>query len=247
MQITLKKSELIVAFFNPIQLVSDTAVVQIKHDSMECLATSVEPQTILFCKYPIATDLKPDHVITLNFPNIKKFITALKCIKDDFITLKINSNNIGIGNADNTLFFKYHLMEDGLIAPSTVKMEDVRKMGFDFSTEATSTALGTLMTNGFFTETEKRIYLYTKDDKVFCQIGNETVANSDMVDMLFSESFQGPAIKTPLIFDFEIFRRLFNVKSASSTLKLNTQNGILMFEPEGHAFVIQLIATALTK
>ena len=246
MQVTVNRLKFVEEFLTPIQLVSDAAIISIKKGFVDCLAYSMEPQTILYCKNTIATGFEDDTQINLNFPSIRKFSSALRRISDDYVTLKIGSNNISMGNADGTIHFKYHLLDDGIIQIPPIKIEKLHEMEFDFETDMSQEAIESLVQNSFFSENSRIVNLYTKDGKVYCEIGDSD-GLSDSVDMLFSETFTGNHIKPKMSFDFETFRKFFNLKRDNMHLKINTQRGLLLFELSKGDFKMEIITTAQSK
>jgi len=251
MEVVLDKTVFCKKFLNPINKISDRGIFTLKKDGVECLATTSfdkkEQTIILFSKYKGTFDFEHDvESIDLNIPDVSKLLNVFSFLKEDTISLSVNTNNISY-KSDSGTSFKYHLLDDGILEAPSIKMENVYKMGFDFECDVYNQSLKDILKGSTFADKTNKIYLYTKDDALYGILTDESLQNVDMIEFKLADEYDGDEIKNKLPINLEIFRVISTLNFDSVKIKVNVDKGIIMFEVKEDDFVLQYIITALVK
>ena len=106
------KKSFVNKFLTPLNKINENAVLRRAKDNpkrLTSLTSTNDGTLILYSVYNCSDDLDP---VTLNIPELGKYIKVLNCIDDNSIQIKFDKNCL-IYNSDN-INFKYHLLEDGI-------------------------------------------------------------------------------------------------------------------------------------
>ena len=122
------KTEFINNFLGPIGKLAENTVVKVSKDKITALSSSNDGTLIVSCTYKQSNNV--EETICLNIPDINKLVKVLNCIPEDDVQLQFNNNNIEYQS--NTVGFKYHLLEDGIIDPPSVDINKIKQIDFNF-------------------------------------------------------------------------------------------------------------------
>ena len=244
MKITINKETLINKFMVPISKMVEKCVISLYPDHAQCLVTTHDTNPILYAYVKTTCDLGEEKEVCLNLPNINKLNRMLNCITSNEIDLEVNSNNIEY-NSPN-MKFKYHLLEDGVIDKTPISIEKIKNLKFDSDFIIDKDKAADIMKGTAFATDSNKLYFYTKDGKVYAELTDKEISNTDSVSYFITDEFSGTEIKTPILIDLEIFKLFYGLKDSIIT-KINTKNRVLLFKLEDTDYTLQYIVAPLTK
>lgn len=117
-------------FLESLSKLSDSAILNIKDGGISALATNLDASLFLWNTMPVEFD---DETV-LNIPSLSKLKSALAlCGSSDSIELTLNRNNLEYRG--NSIKFKYHLYEEGVIMKSKTSLEKLQSLKYDVETD----------------------------------------------------------------------------------------------------------------
>jgi hypothetical protein len=233
----------------PINRALDSCVLKTNDDYLYTVCTSDDKSVIIYgtCKIPAKIQN-----LKLNIISIKKLLTGLDCLGDNgefSIILKENHLRCqmkSICDTDNT-FFKYHLVEDGIISESSVSIDLIGKLSFDIEFEISVQKLKQIMSAYLFVGDSIKIYFYTNGKSVYVDIDDKTITNIDNISFMISDSFIGNELDRFVPIKLEVFKNLISSKYPVK-VKINKNQGVLILSTTEHDGVeLKYIVSALVK
>lgn len=246
MQLTLKdKSNFCNKFLKPISNVSDLVIVSVENDKISSLNKTADNNIIL---YATCTDIisDVDKKTALNIADIKKFIRAFDCIEDTQVVLKLNPNNVEYKSAKTK--FKFHLLEDGIIAPVVMSVQKIENFKYDVTFKITPATFSSLLKSStFITDNSCKVYIHTEDGKVHAELTDKTRYNVDSYSTLLSDSYEGNTISDPMPFPFESIRSISTFKG-DIKVQINTSLGVMCIDIiDESGYNLKYISTAMVS
>lgn len=237
--------DLFVKFLAPISRLGDKAVIKLYNNTMYTLAASEDNNIIL---YALAkTDASIDNATRLNIPDVKKLLRAIDCLDSNLI-FTYKSNYILCETSElNGAYFKYHVVDDNVIKDAPISAEKISKLNFDTDFIIESKKLTEISRASSFAVDTKKIYLYTKDENVFCELADHETQNTDSITLKISDSFTGQPIKNMLPLVYEVFRNLTSLKCENVKVKINNEYKVIMFSIGDSVLELKYIISTLVK
>lgn len=246
MELTLKdRSSFCSKLLKPVSLISDLVILDVESNRVSSLCKTADNYTIL---YASTTDISSSvsSKKSLNIADIKKFIRAFDCIEANDITVKLNGNNIEYKSSKTK--FKFHLLEDGIIAPITSKLEKIEKFKYDVSFKLlVSSFTNLLKSSTFITDSNCKVYIYTEGGNVYADLTDRVRHNVDSYCTLISEEFSGNEIIDAIPFPLETFRSISTIKSVELNVQINTEIGVLCVDVEDSNYKLKYISSAMAS
>jgi len=169
-------------FLSSLSKLSDSAILTIKDGGISALASNLDASMFLWNTMPVESD---DDVV-LNIPALSKLASALKlCGNSDVVEMTVNKNNLEYRG--NSIKFKYHLYEDGVIMKSKTSLDKLKSLKYDVVTEFTEKFLKSFLKASSSFSKINKLHLYTEDDHLVWSLQDTTVANSDVFSLQGSE------------------------------------------------------------
>jgi len=243
-KLTLNKKEIVSKFLTPISKITEKCILTAQQNHISALTNVDDGSIILYAKYITSTQLPEGTVLQLNVPDVKKLGRMLECIDTDTIEIDSNSNNLAYES--NTLKFKYHLLEEGVMQKAVISVDKITKLTFDTSFTLTNAKLDGILKASSFTTQSNKLYFYTKDNKMYGELTDRTMQNIDSVDFSIADSFTGTEIKQVIPINLDTLRML-NGTQTDILVKINTQIKVLMFEINNNNVMLKYIISALSK
>ena len=229
-------------FLQPINKVSEQCVIELDNDIARVVVSDSNTTMILF------GETKVDYTDTparLNIGDVLKLLKAIECIDQDEASFSIENNNIKYSSPG--LKFKYHILDDNIIAKPTINVEKLSQIDISTSFIIPKSTLRDILKSSSFTSDSNKIYFYTRDDKVICELNDKTMPNLDSVEMVASESFSGEPIKQELPLRLDWFRLFTSVNFENVSVRYNDDNKIVIFQIENENTTLKYIVSGLTK
>jgi hypothetical protein len=236
-------------FLKPINRASDSCVLKTYKNSMYTVCTSDDKSVILYasCDLPVEiSDLK------LNIISIKKFLTGLECLGDNGeFSIVLNKNHLRCQSKSDleteNIFFKYHLVDDGIITESSVNVDAIKKLNFDTEFEIPIPKLKQIMSAYSFSTDVSKIYFYSKNNSIYVDIDDKTMSNVDNMTFSINDKFIGDLLHKPIAIKIEVFKNLISSKLPVK-VKINNSHQVFVFQTKEHQDVeIKYIVSALVK
>jgi hypothetical protein len=227
-------------FLKPLNRFSETAILKIENNAIDCLISSLDNTTILNAKY-LLTDAF-DGVSNINIPNLNKFIDSLKIINSNELELVINANNVEY--ISSNMKFKFHLYEDGILSVPKINLSKVNAFEYDVNFSIPAATINQLVKSSVITSDVNKVYLFNVDDKIFAELTDRTIHNSDMFSFCIADSYRGNPIKgsIPLMLDAI---RSFSALNLDTDVCINNEYGIAQFKINTNQSTLQYIVTSV--
>lgn len=244
MKIKIDKKTLISKFITPVSKVAEKCIVTLTPNHISTLVSTSDSNPILYACVNVPCDLGEEKQLILNIPNVNKLTKILNCITSDVIELDLNSNNIEYNSLN--MNFKYHLLEDGVIEKVGVNPDKIKALEFDTTFVISNDKTEDIIRSASFTTDSNKIYFYTKDNNVYCELTDKEIANIDSVSYFITDTYTGVEFKKPMLIDLEIFKLLYGLKE-NITTKINLKNKLILFEIKNDIHTLQYIVSTLVK
>jgi len=233
----------------PINRATDSCILKTDKNFLYTVCTSDDKSVILYasCELPIELDS-----IKLNLISIKKFLTGLDCLGDNGqFSITLNKNHLRCQSKNDSdfdsTFFKYHLVDDGIISESSVNTSTIAKLTFDTEFEISVSKLKQIMSAYSFVTDVTKIYFYSKNNMIYADIDDKTMVNVDNMSFLVSEKSIGDLLEKPIAIKIEVFKNLISSKLPVK-VKINNEHKVFIFTTKEHEDVeLKYIVSALVK
>ena len=218
----------LIKFLTPVSRLGDKSIVKLYKDTIYTLTTSADNNIILYASSNLGTEIN-QNIIKLNIADVKKLIRAVDCFEED-LNFFLKDNHIYCETSDLTgACFKYHLVDDSIIKETPVSVEKISSLAFDTSFSISNKKLTEISRGSSYAADTQKIYFYTKNSAVFCELTDQTIQNIDSITLKMSDSYEGQPIKGMLPLMIEVFRNLTSLKCESVKVKINNENKVIMF------------------
>jgi len=227
MQIKLEnKTGFINNFLGPISKLTENTVVKIRKDDIASISSSSDGTLIVNCTLEQKNEV--DETVYLNIPDINKLIKVLTCIAEENVDLTFNNNNIEYKS--DSVGFKYHLLEDGIIDPPSVDLNKIKKIEFPFRFTTTQNTVNQLIKGSTFTTETNKIYFSTDSGKVYGSLTDRQRHNIDSYTQLLSEEYRGEQLSKELALSFETIRIISSIRFNELTVNVNPDLNVFLFK-----------------
>ena len=246
MDIIVNKKTFLGKLLLPISKFTDKIILNFNTDFIDSISyTTADKQTIiLYTKVMFKSATPITDPIKLNIGSVKKLISAFNCISEDIVELKIEQNNISYKSNESS--FRFHLKEDGTVEKPVFNLEKINATVFTTQFKILSSKLSEMLKAcGFSTDSDK-IYIYTKDSKVLCDLTDKTIQNLDSFTFTLSDNFTGTPLIDPIILRIDVFKTLSSIKFDVCDMKLDAK-GIVVFEVKDDESLMKYVTTSLIK
>lgn len=233
----------------PVSRLTDSCVLKSKEDYIFTVCSSSDNSIILYAKTQLPNVVEEPVKINLN--TIKKFVTGLSCLgTDGEFQIILNDNHlickmVDVDSNEDT-FFKYHLVDDGIIKESPVNTESIKSLSYDTIFEIPVAKVKQIMSAYTYANDINKIYFYTKDQRVYAKIDDDTLQNKDSVSIMVNVNFTGtPLLPTPI--KTEVFK-MFAFSKSDIKVYINNEHKVLIFQTqEDDNTDLKYIISALVK
>jgi hypothetical protein len=226
-------------FLAPIGKVADNAVIKIEPKKISSLVTSGDSTIITYSEY---IDNNIDLNVTLNLPEVKKFVKLLSCIEGN-LELSIDTNNISYKSP--SVRFKYHLYDDGIIPVPSLNLSKLSAIEFDGKFTTTLQKINGLLKGSIFTDSNEKVYFSINDNQVEVDITDKTRDNTNSFASVISEDYSGIKVINSLPFKFDIIQHISQYKSEIYKVELSSKFSILTFTLNNENVMTKFIVSAL--
>ena len=234
------KNDFVNKFLNPISRVNDLVTIKVDGNEVSSLNRTSDNNIIL---YASCNDITCDTTHNVNIPDVKKLIKALDGITDNQVSLTVNPNNLEYKS--NTVKFKFHLLEDGIIAVPNLNINKINNFQYNVRFKMTTQSLTNLLKSSTFITDSNKMYIFSEGSVIYGELTDRSKHNIDMYTTVLTTAYDGEAIDKPIPFSFDTFRLLSTLKSNAFDVSLNTERGILAMDIIENGYKLKYISTSM--
>ena len=235
------KNDFVTKFLAPISKINENAVIKVHNDKITSLITTNDETLILYVIYNEENDFSEAH--NLNIPDVNRLIKVLNCIESDNLDIDLDSNKLRYSS--ETINFKYHLLEDGIITTPSISFDKIKKLNFTTSFNISSNDIINVIKGSTFTTDTDKIYLYTKDGKVYCELTDKQKHNIDSFTRILSHGYKGAALDEPIPLNFEIMRLISGLRFENCEVNLDPEKRVLLFTISSDKYTLNFVTVGL--
>lgn len=243
MNLTLEDSEkFLEAFIQPISRITDSGILKVEADKISSLIATGDGTIIVYGEY--AQPFPVTEPVVLNVPDLKKLHKLLSLIETD-INLTIDTNSIAYSS--DTVRFKYHLYENGIIKTPALNMSKLKTINFDGTFTINSDRLRNLLKGSTLNPDVSKVYMTFSGGKVYAELTDKARHNVDSYATLVAEDYSNATFSSSIPINFEIIRLLGASKIGQFNVKLSTKLNVFNFELISDKISLNYIVSALTN
>lgn len=236
------KEDFVSKFLTPISKINENAVVKVHKDKITSLITTNDETLILYVQYNEESDVG-DSYQNINIPDINRLIKVINCIDNNNIQMALDGNKM-VYTSDN-INFKYHLLEDGIIATPGISIDKIKKLTFDVTFDLTYSNINSVIKGSTFTVDTDKLYIYTKDGKVNCELTDRQKHNTDSFTQTFANSYTGEDIISPVPINVEIIRLISSLRFDTCQVSIDVTKKVLLFTISADKYTLNFVTVGL--
>lgn len=241
--LALNKESFVQKFLLPISKLADNVSISIDDSEVYATCASQDGSVVLLASYKTDTAVKG--IPRINLPDVKKFVRLLDCVEEDNIAITIENNHLKYTTP--SFKFNYFLLEDSYMQRCPVNPEKIKKLKYDTAFLLPNTKFNEVLKGSSIATDSDKLYFYTKDDKVYCELNDLERQNINNITYLVADKFVGEQIKNTLPLNLENIRLLAGTKGNEFTVKINNELKVTLFQIEEKDIDIKFIISALVK
>jgi len=212
-------------FISPLSKIADAAVLRVTKGKISSIVSAGDNTIIVSSEY---SDDKVDCDKILNVPDLKKFVRVISCIDEPSFSLDISQNFIGYKS--DTVRFKYHLYDDGIISTPKISIDKINKLEFDGKFTLTYNSIVSLIKGSSISTESNKIYLSVKNNTLTGELTDKTRSNIDSYGIKISDNYEGTQFANAIPLNFEIFRIISSMRFKELESRLITKMGVVTLD-----------------
>lgn len=228
-------------FIQPVSRITECGILKLEPSKISSLVSTGDGTIIVYGEYqqelPEVTE-----TVSLNIPDVKKFHKLLNLINGP-IDLTVDRNSISY--ASDSVKFKYHLYEDGIIKLPSLNMSILKTIEFDTTFSITAGQISNLIKGSTLNPDIAKMYITFANGKVYGDITDKARHNVDSYSTIISDKVNGTQLNTSIPINFEIIRLLNSSKIPTFNVKLSTKLNVFNFELISPNVSLNYIVSAL--
>ena len=230
------KSQFVNGYLRPISALTEAIIIKNNDNKLECIANN-EQGLIIYASYDI--ELKDD--IVLNIPNVRKLEKVLSFIEGNEVDLEYKSNSLSY--KDKKLRFKYHFLDDNIIQAPKLSVSKIMSLPHNITFKIDSGQITELAKGAAFVAESEKLYFNIADNEIFAEITDKSNSSVDSYSIKVADIEDDTNVSFPIHFD--IVRLLGSANGDEITVKINTDQGLSMFEIENATTKLKYIVPGL--
>lgn len=213
-------------FLGLLSKINDSICLKVDADKMFAITASNDNTIVVYSCYKQQQSNITDR-LTLNIPDISRLTRIFSCLSTDSVSINVDSNCLSYQSPETR--FKYYLLEDGILSTPAVSIDKIKKLSFDSSFNIAKDDVLKVIKGSSLTSQVDKLYFFTEQNKVFAEVTDKEIANTDSYTQLISNKLTGNSFD-PLSINFEIFRMISSLKFTNVNVRVNTDVKVLLFE-----------------
>ncbi|NBW58260.1 hypothetical protein EBR43_10880 [bacterium] len=236
------KDKFVNNFISPLSRVTDSAVLKVVDKQITSIVATSDNTIIISSKYA-DENIKADKI--LNIPDLKKLHRVLSCIESESFSLDIAQNYIGYSS--DSIRFKYHLYDEGIINTPKINVDKVSSLVFDGEFAISYSTVAQLLKGSTISTESNKLYLSVKDQAVFGELTDKTRSNVDSYGIRIAQNYTGTQFAVPIPLNFEIFRIISSMKFKEVNAKIITKMGVVTLDLDLESSHFKFLISALAN
>lgn len=231
-------------FLTPVSKISENATLKLKNNKLSSIVCSSDSSVFLNC---VCSDIKTtdESDTILNIPDIGKLLNAINSITDD--SLEFNIEDKKIKYISDTISFKVHLLEDGIISTPAVNIDKLKNIDFDCSFSITYDNLQTLVKGSTFATDTNKVYLEMDGDNIRADLRDADNEYINNFSTIISTSVNGSKLNQPTPLTFEAVRMILGIRFEQCVVHFSNTIGVFLFDISTKSHKINYIVSALRR
>jgi len=229
-------------FLVPLSKVADSAVIKIENGKATSLVSTSDNTVVVSCTF---NDKNIQATKVLNVPDLKKFSRVVSCVEEESFDLDISSNFIGYKS--DSVRFKYHLYDDGIINSPKLNIAKLNDLEFDGKFTLPYTSIINLVKGSSISTETNKLYVSVKDNIVLGELTDKTRANIDSYGIKISDNYEGTQFVLPIPLNFEIFRIISSMRFKELQSRLVTKMGVITMDVNLEDAELKFVISALAN
>jgi hypothetical protein len=242
-KITLDKEKFLSKFLLPISKLTDNVSILPADNILTAICNSQDSSVVLYVTYKTTENFSG--IVRVNLPEIKKFVRLLECINTNTIEFELKGNCLSYQTPE--FKFNYFLLDDSYIQKCPINPEKIKQLTFDTEFTLTNSNLNDLLKASSITTDSNKVYLFTRDEKVYAELNDLERQNINNVTCIFSSNYTGKNISGNIPLNIENLRLLAGLKTEIINVSINNELKIVLFEIKDNNTNIKFIISALVK
>jgi len=227
-------------FLSPISKVTDSAALKVTPGKVTSLLSTSDNNIIVHAEF---TDSNINASKDLNIPDIKKLCRIISCIDATSFDLDISSNCIAYKS--DSVRFKYHLYDDGIIPTPKLNIDKLKALDFDGKFTLPYSSIINLVKGSVITTDTNKLYLSVKDKQIFGELTDRARPNVDSYGIQIADDYEGIQFANPIPLNFEIIRIVSIMKFKAINAQLVSKMGVLLFDLNLDSTSLKFVISAL--
>ncbi len=215
------KSQFVTGYLRPISALTEAVIIKSNDNKLQCIANN-EQGLIIYASYNI--DIEEQ--LVFNIPNVRKLEKVLSFIDSDEVNLTYKSN--ALGYTDKKLRFKYHFLDDNIIQAPKLSVDKILSLPFNIEFKIDSSSISELAKGAAFVSESEKLYFNIADGEIFAEITDKSNSSVDSYSIKVADINDDVSTSFPIHFD--IIRLLGSTNADQIAVKINTDQGLSMFE-----------------
>lgn len=224
-------------FLKSIAAFSDRVIIEEKNNQL--IATTFVDQCIYRGIYKnVIFNKNTDDSIKLNIPDVKNLQKIVDNISEENIKFRINNNNLTYSS--KTFKTKYVLLEDGIISSCKLNIDRALNLNWDIEFNVNRENFANLISLTSLSNLEqKKLYFYTNNSCLYCDIGDKTKINTNELTSLIIEGINFDL--SGIIIPAEIIRIINTAPYKTINIKINKERFIVLFTIDDEDYISHYI------
>jgi len=240
--LSIERQSFVQQFLLPLSKLTEKIILTINSDNVVATCSTADSAVVLCAEYTSSFDVK--NSITLNIPDIKKFLKLLDNLKDDVVLLNYNNNHLSYSSKE--IKFKYYLLEDGYVQRCPISASKIQALVSDSSFILSTNCLSEILKGQSIASDAGKVYFYIQDGSVYAELNDRERSNINNIAYFVCDEFEGTEF-TPLAVDLEALRMLTGLRNDTFVVKINTKLNVLLFDVESLNVKTRFAISALVK
>ena len=241
-ELNINRNDFVQQFLLPLSKIADKIVLQINSDGALATCSTADSGVVLCAEYKSVFDIESS--VTLNIPDIKKFLKLLDNINEEEIRLVYKGNHLSY--TSKSMKFNYYLLEDGYVQRCPVSAAKIQSLNSDSEFVLTSQHLNEILKGQNIASDAGKVYFFIQEENVYAELNDKERQNINNIVYHVCDEYKGTQFQ-PLAVDLESLRMLTGLRNSAFTVRINTKINVLMFDIIDINVNIRFAISALVK
>jgi len=229
-------------FLLPLSKLTEKIILTISKNNLVATCSTPDSSVVVCAEYIADFDIESN--ITLNIPDIKKFLKLLDNLSGEVITLVHKGNHLAYTSKE--IKFNYYLLEDGYVQRCPVSAAKIQALSSNSSFILNTSSLNEILKGHSIATDAGKVYFFLQDGEVYAELNDRERQNINNIVYNIAGEFEGDEFAT-LAVDLEALRMLTGLRGNCFKVCINTSVNVLLFDINNELIKIRFAISALVK